>query len=283
MRRVLIAGCGYFGTALADLFQEAGWAVEGWTRSPASSAQLLRKPYPVINVDLSQRQEVNSRPENFDVVIHSASTRGGNAEDYRQVYLAGVRNLLDRFLGATLLFTSSTSVYAQSGGEWVTEESTAHPRHETGQILREAEQLVLDRGGIVARLGGIHGPARSAILKRFLAGEATIAPDNDRFANQIHRDDAAHAFAILVERQFAPAQIFNVVDDHPQLQSECYRWLAERLGRPLPAIGRSWDQRKRGNSNKRVSNAKLRGTGWVPQYPSFADAMEKSILPSFGL
>jgi hypothetical protein len=30
-----------------------------------------------------------------------------------------------------------------------------------------------------------------------------------------------------------------------------------------------------------VSNAKLRGLGWVAQYPSFVEAMEKSILPSF--
>jgi hypothetical protein len=40
---------------------------------------------------------------------------------------------------------------------------------------------------------------------------------------------------------------------------------------------------KRGASNKRVSNAKLRGLGWTPRYPSFAEAMEESILPSFAL
>ena len=38
--------------------------------------------------------------------------------------------------------------------------------------------------------------------------------------------------------------------------------------------------RKRGNSNKRVSNAKLRGLGWSLRYPTFPEAMEKSILPS---
>ncbi|PYJ27043.1 MAG: hypothetical protein DME89_10475, partial [Verrucomicrobia bacterium] len=66
--------------------------------------------------------------------------------------------------------------------------------------------------------------------------------------------------------------------------SECYRWLAQRLNRPLPPIGKlEQEQRKRGNSNKRVSNAKLRRLGWTPQYPTFAEAMEKSILPSFAL
>jgi len=85
----------------------------------------------------------------------------------------------------------------------------------------------------------------------------------------------------LLSREAEIAQIYNVVDDQPILQSECYRWLAQRLNRPLPPIGRSTQERKRGDSNKRVSNAKLRRLGWTPQYPTFAEAMEKSILPSF--
>jgi nucleoside-diphosphate-sugar epimerase len=71
------------------------------------------------------------------------------------------------------------------------------------------------------------------------------------------------------------------VDDQPILQSECYRWLAGKLNRPLPSIGKAPSQRKRGESNKRVSNAKLRGLGWRPRYAAFAEAMEKSILPAF--
>ena len=33
-----------------------------------------------------------------------------------------------------------------------------------------------------------------------------------------------------------------------------------------------------GASNKRVSNTRLRHLGWIPRYPTFAEAMEKSIL-----
>ena len=79
----------------------------------------------------------------------------------------------------------------------------------------------------------------------------------------------------------AAAQIYNVVDDQPLLQSECYRWLAKKLNRALPAIGRSTSTPKRGDSNKRVSNAKLRRLGWTLRYSTFAEAMEKSVLPSF--
>ena len=152
---------------------------------------------------------------------------------------------------------------------------------ETSRILLETERLVLASGGIIARLAGIFGPGRSALLNKFLNGTATINPENDRFVNQVHRDDIASALLLLLSREAEGAQICNVVDDQPILQSECYRWLAQRLNRPLPPIARSTQERKRGDSNKRVSNAKLRALGWTARYPTFAEAMGKSILPSF--
>jgi nucleoside-diphosphate-sugar epimerase len=281
MPRILIAGCGYVGQAAADLFHARGWVVQGWTRSAESAASLSGKPYAVRNVDVSRHAEVAECAETFDAVIHCASSSGGDADMYRQLYLDGVRNLLETFPGSKLLFTSSTSVYAQRDGSWVTEESEAEPMRETSGILLETEALVLERGGIVARLAGIYGPGRSAMLNKFLAGAAIIDPENDRFVNQVHRDDIASALFLLLGREAESAQIYHVVDDQPILQSECYRWLAQRLNRPLPLFGRSTQQRKRGDSNKRVSNAKLRRLGWTPQYPTFAEAMEKSILPSF--
>ena len=284
MPRILIAGCGYVGEAAADLFHAAGWAVEAWTRSTESAASLAAKPYPVRGVDISKCAEVAQSAlaaAGVDAVIHCASSRGGDAGIYRQLYLNGARNLLDIFPKSKTLFTSSTSVYAQRDGAWVTEESETKPTRDTSRILLEAEALVLDHGGIVARLAGIYGSRRSALLTKFLEGKAIIDPENDRFVNQVHRDDIASALFFLLNGKTGTAQIFNVVDDESILQSECYRWLAQRLNRPLPPIGKSKQQRKRGDSNKRVSNAKLRRLGWTPRYPTFADAMEKSILPSF--
>src|ERR1700730_403335 len=281
MSRVLIAGCGYVGQATADLFHAAGWELEGWVSSPESAAKLSGKPYPVIPVDIELRDQVNTRPENFDAVILCASTHGGEPDVYRRLYLNGARNLLDRFVGTTIAFTSSTSVYGQKDCSWVTEESETDPNRETGRILIETEKFVLGGGGIVARLAGIYGPGRSAVLTRFLAGEASVDPENDHFINQVHRDDIAAALFLLVDRHSSPRQIYSVVDDQPILQSGCYRCLAGKLNRPLPSIGKAKSQRKRGESNKRVSNAKLRGLGWKPRYPTFAEAMEKSILPGF--
>ena len=281
MPRILIAGCGYVGQAAADLFHAAGWAVEGWTESAKSAASLSAKPYPVRDVDISKPAQVADLAGTFDAVIHCASSRGGDAETYRRIYLDGARNLIEGFPGSKLLFTSSTSLYAQRDGSWVTEESETKPMRETGRILLEAERLVRDGSGIVARLAGIYGPGRSALLSKFLTGTAIVDLEKDRFINQVHRDDIASALFFLLSRKAEGAQVYNMVDDQPILQSECYRWLAHRLNRPLPPIGKSTQERKRGESNKLVSNAKLRRLGWSPRYPTFADAMEESILPSF--
>ena len=282
MPRILIAGCGYVGEATADLFQSAGWNIEGWVHSKESAARLSVKPYSTRVLDVSQRGEVAKRAGGFDAVIHCASSRGGDAEAYRQIYLNGTRHLLETFPQAKILFTSSTSVYAQRDSSWVTEESETEPFRETSRILLEVEKLVLEKGGIVVRLAGIYGPRRSALLSKFLNGTAIIDPNNDRFVNQAHRDDIASALFVLLNREAeTSAQIYNVVDDQPLLQSECYRWLAQRLSRPLPPARKSEQPRKRGDTNKRVSNTKLRCLGWTPHYPTFVDAMEKSILPSF--
>jgi len=282
MARVLIAGCGYVGEAAADAFHDQGWEVEGWTATAESVAKLSERPYPVRAVDVTDHRAVSAASDEFDVVIHCVSSRGGNDEQYRRLYFGGAQNLLRAFPRATLLFTSSTSVYAQTDGSVVDEGSPAEPRHEKGKILRETEELVLAAGGIVARLGGIHGPHRSFFLSRLLEGR-TPAEGNDRLINQIHRDDIVSALVLLVDRRReCRGEIFNVVGDQPIKTSGAYEWLSSRLGRPLVSDAGDARKRARGESNKHVSNRKLRALGWEPRYPEFESAMTESILPSFG-
>jgi nucleoside-diphosphate-sugar epimerase len=265
-RKVLIAGCGYVGGATAELFRASGDEVECWTST----------------TDISSwdavEQAANGRT--FDVVVQSVSSRGGGAEAYRRVYLEGARNLTRTFPEALLIFTSSTSVYPQRDGEWVDESSEAEPERETGRILRETEELVLARGGAVARLAGICGPGRSALLRKFLAGEAVLDPSGPRWVNQIHRDDAAAALHHLSKLQFATERrIFNITDGQPWTDGDCYAWLAGHFKRHLPPVSTTPIERKRGNSNKRVSSTRLRDAGWSPRYPNFEVAMRDSILP----
>ncbi len=284
MPRILIAGCGYVGTATADLFHAAGWEVEGWTHSPQSVEQLRGKPYPVRAVDIAASEAVKKAAAQFDAVIHCASSGGGGAESYRRVYFEGANNLLTILHPGTFIHTSSTSVYAQTDGEWVDETSSAEPQHETGRILRETEELVRQKNGMVARLAGIYGPGRSALLRKFLSGEARLEEGGERYLNQVHRDDIAAALLHLVasssERLSGPS-IVNVADDQPITQREAYTWLARKMDRPLPVVAAQPSERKRGASNKQVSNRNLRALGWEPKFPTFPIGMERSVLPAY--
>lgn len=105
-----------------------------------------------------------------------------------------------------------------------------------------------------------------------MSGEAVIEDGGNRFINQVHRDDAAAALLALAQTR--ARGIFNVADDSPTQQREIYEWLAERWRRAVPPQGSGDVNRKRGVTNKRVSNAKLRGLGWVPRFPSFRVAIE---------
>ncbi len=245
----------------------------GTTSSAESAAALSTEPFTVAAADLGDAAAIAALDawRGCDAVIHCASSGRGGADAYRHVYLEGARNLMDALQPRALLFTGSTSVYAQTGGEWVTEESAAEPDRETGRLLRETEELVIARGGCVARLAGIYGPGRSVLLRKFLTGEAVIEGDGSRWINQVHRDDIATALVRLIERN--ARGIFNVNDDAPMTQRAVYEGLAARLHRPLPPGGPIDPNRKRGWTSKRVSNAKLRALGWAPRYPSFFAAI----------
>jgi nucleoside-diphosphate-sugar epimerase len=277
MARIVIAGCGFVGLATARLFHGSGWSVLGLTHSPESAAALDAEAFATAACDISNPGAVRTFAERFgeapDVAIHCASSGRGGADAYRSVYLEGARNLLDALAPRRLIFTSSTSVYAQTDGELVTEDSPAEPPRETGRILRETEELALAHRGIVARLAGIYGPGRSVLLRKFFSGEAVIEGDGERIVNQVHRDDIATALLTLAER--GESGIYNLADDSPMPQRDIYSWLARRFASPLPPSGPIDPNRKRGWTSKRVCNAKLRALGWTPKFPSFFDAVER--------
>ena len=106
-----------------------------------------------------------------------------------------------------------------------------------------------------------------------MAREAVIEGDGLKWLNQIHREDIASGLLHLVTLR--AGGIFNLSDDQPLRQREVYEFLAERFKRELPPSGAIDLNRKRGWTNKRVSNAKLRLSGWVARYSSFFEAVER--------
>lgn len=260
---LLLIGNGYLGQAITREFRENGGSVSTVTLSGDDGS---------IRCDIGQADEVKRLPP-ADFIVHCAASGRGGAAAYQHVYVAGCQNLCDAFPGTPLLFTSSTSVYAQIDGSVVTEKSPAIPDRETGSLLLEAEGITLASGGMVTRLAGIYGPGRSMILKKFLCGEAVIEEDGRRLINQIHRDDAARAIYHLATSEPLPrGEIFNLCDSEPLAQGSLFQELSRQFSLPLPPSGPRDLDRKRGWTHKRVSNQKLRDHGWTPHFPSFLQA-----------
>ncbi|PTX99896.1 hypothetical protein DB346_18985 [Verrucomicrobia bacterium LW23] len=270
---VLILGCGYVGRTLARQLQERGIPVLGWVRSADSVAELEAEKIPAIHGNIAEPAAWEKlADQQFRAMVHCASSERGGPEGYRLVYYWGLYQAIVHGRGAPLVFVSSTSVYAQTSGEWVDETSRAEPTVETGRILRKAEAMALGAGGSVLRLAGIYGPGRSALAQKYLNGEAVLEGDGRRVINQIHRDDAASAIRRLLEIE-CPCGIFNGVDDEPVDAITFYTWCARFFNRPLPPYGPVRTDRKRGLTNKCVSNRALRATGWAPRYPTFREGL----------
>jgi nucleoside-diphosphate-sugar epimerase len=261
MLRLLLIGHGYLGTQIAHIFRHAGWKVTAASHSGMDGT---------LRCDVGNAESVATLPS-ADLIIHCAASGRGGPDAYRNVYVNGCSNLTQQFPHTPLIFTSSTSVYAQTDGSVVDESSATLPDRETGHLLLQAESITQTAGGIIARLSGIYGPNRSIILKKFLLGEAIIEEDGERYLNQIHRDDAANALLHLATHG-AKGHVYNVSDSHPLTQIDCYLGLAEQFQLPLPPRGPRDLNRKRGWTHKKVSSAKLIHLGWKPKYASFLDA-----------
>ena len=102
----------------------------------------------------------------------------------------------------------------------------------------------------------------------------------DRILNMIHRDDVVCAI-IAALKNGRPGEIYNIVDDEPVTQFNFFQWLSGPLGKDLPPVApeNSPAVRKRGATNKRVSNRKLKmELGYQLKYPTFRQGYTAEIL-----
>ena len=274
--RVLVVGCGYVGQPLAERLAQAGHEVFGLSRNPPG----FEGGVIPIACDITRSDALKVLPREYDAVINTASSSKGGAEEYRAVYFEGTRNLLTHLQFQKYIWTSSTSVYAQAEGGIVTEESPAEPLVTTSRILRETEDLLLTgRQGIALRFAGIYGPDRGHLFQQYLRGEARIHGEGGRWLNMIHREDAVGGIMAALKAG-RTGEIYNVTDNEPVTERDFFMWLASRLKRELPPAVSEADLagRKRGVTNKRVSNRKLREElGYAFVYPTFREGYNSEL------
>ena len=90
MARILIAGCGYVGTALALRLLDGGHEVHGLRRR----ASILPAGVVPIAADLADPASLGALPRKLDYVVYTAAPDGPGDNAYRAVYIDGLRNLL---------------------------------------------------------------------------------------------------------------------------------------------------------------------------------------------
>ncbi|MEM6822174.1 MAG: SDR family oxidoreductase [Verrucomicrobiota bacterium] len=273
--RCLIVGCGYVGTALAQQLESDGYEVAGVVYTESSARALREKGWNVFQGDVADSEFWKSLPGRWNMVVYCPSTGGKGLEGYQQIHEQGLKLAFDWLDGqTTFIYTSSTSVYGQTDGEWVNESSETNPVSETAKILVKAERSVLDHGGLVLRLAGIYGEGRGVLLKRLLEGGAMVPEQDPKWLNLIHQADIISAIQYGLSGKLGFGELYNVVDSRPASYREIYHWLCEQLSRSLPPTGTPDYFGKRGLTNKRVSNQKILETGWLPKFPSFQEGYQ---------
>ncbi|MDZ7850764.1 MAG: SDR family oxidoreductase [Halodesulfurarchaeum sp.] len=287
-QRVGILGCGYVGTELARQLRDE-YEVYGVRRSSAGLEAVAETGAEPIRADLTDPDDVTSLPD-ADVLVFTASSRGNPGPG--AIYNTALESVITNFGPRRhppdrLIYTGSTGVYGDFGGDWVDEETPIEPETDRQEILREAERLTLetapefDIDGTVVRFGGLYGPDRYR-MDRYLEGPVTAG-----YLNLVHREDAAGAVAFLIEGDRLRNETLLAVDDEPLDKWQFADWLAEAIGVAQPPkqtvddrleVGtRSTATRQRIVASKRCSNQKLREIGYEYRFPTAYDGYEPAI------
>ena len=283
----LVIGCGYLGSRVARLWQQHGDQVAVVTRSAQRASEFQQTGYLPVVADVTDAislQRIRKIGE-IDTVLYAVGFDRAAGKPKREVYVEGLRNVLDALPPTVqrLVYIGTTSVYAQTDGSWIDEESPCQPASEGGHVSLEAESVLHGHTAatraIVLRLAGIYGPGRIPRREDLVNGKP-LAADPHAYLNLIHVDDAARV-VLAVASQVEPPRTYLVSDGNPVLRGEYYAQAARLLGAPSPKFA-ACDERglaaSRGNTNKRINNARLvNEIGYQFLYPTYQQGLRASI------
>jgi len=265
--RVLIAGAGDVGLRVARLLRDRGaevWALRRGVGAPEAGIQWIQG-------DLTQPDTLRSLPTQISHIVYLPTPDARDESRYRAIFVDGLRHLLDAVNPQhlqRLLFVSSSAVYGEHGDAWVDEDTPPAPPGFNGRVLLEAEHLASERvPSVVLRLAGLYGPGRMQLIERLRSGAARVPRQQPHWSNRIHVDDAAAAIVHLLFLP-DPAPLYVGVDNTPLPLDVLYDHLAKLVHAPLPGDGAA----PAGVGSKRLSNARLRASGFVPQWPDAREA-----------
>ncbi len=233
MKRILIVGFGDVAERLVRTY--AGQAEYiGMIRRPERAADLRAlgvKPYVG---DLDDPHTLKRLPR-VDAVFHFAPPPNGGTTDPRTAHLL---RALGRHPPGALVYISTSGVYGDCGGDWVSETRPVAPVN--GRAVRrvDAERQLRAWGrahGVqvtILRAPGIYATDRLP-LERIKRGTPALLAEDDSYTNHIHADDLARlAWAALFRGR--SSRIYHAVDAHPLKMGDWFDSCADAFDLPRP-------------------------------------------------
>ena len=175
-------------------------------------------------------------------------------------------------------YLSSTSVYGDQGGKWVTEDTIPKPKTKRGIARLNAEKQNLslfkeyNLPVHIFRLPGIYGPGRS-ICEKIKTNQFVIKKE-DHYFSRVHAKDIACAIQASIHKP-TPGEIFNLTDDLPERNDLVADYAAKLMRIRLEKIDIT-DKRVGQKvldfykENKKVSNTKIKNIlSWSPKFKNY--------------
>jgi nucleoside-diphosphate-sugar epimerase len=239
LKDVLIVGCGDIGVRVARQVQQAGGNVIGLARSEASAGRLLALGIDPVIANLDDAASLNALPTAGKLIFYFAPPPGGGPFDSR------MRNFCQAVdsgqVPAKIVYISTSGVYGDCLGEWVTEQTPINPQTSRAQRRADAEETLLEWARrhalpvVILRVTGIYGPGRLP-LARAQQGHPILREEESPPTNRIHADDLADV-CIRAAEKAVDGDIFNVSDGQPGTMTQYFNTVCDLLGLPrLPQI-----------------------------------------------
>jgi len=282
----LIFGCGYLGRRVAQAWQARGHTVTALTRSPDRADELRAAGITPLVGDICDPDSLRNLPE-AETVLFAVGYDARSGRSRSEVVIKGLRNVLNRVPRCReFLAISTTSVYGQSDGSWVDEQSPCEPAQPNGicaltaeEQVRELACRISDRWNIL-RLSGIYGPGRLLTRVDSLRSGQPLSGSPDAWLNLIHVEDAVQS-VLACEQPGIPSGITLVSDDEPVLRETYYGRLAELAAAPPPTFNPDVaPARGAGGRNKRCRNVRMKQElGVRLRFPTFNEGLPHALAP----
>ncbi len=287
MRRILIIGCGDVALRTIPLLTQH-YQVFALLRNPDKRADLHALGVTPLLGDLDNRGSLARISGIADAVLHFAPPAGSanSVRDHRTRYLLSA--LSQGSLPKQLIYISTSGVYGDCGGAWVSE--TRPLNATTARALKrvDAERQIrawAKRNHVAAsilRVPGIYAADRLP-LKRLQQGTPGIIASEDSYTNHIHADDLAR-ISIATLHYGKTGRVYHASDDSHLKMGEYFDSVADAFDLPrVPRISRAEAQRALPetllsfmNESRRLTNQRMKHELKVKlSYPTVAGALLK--------